>query len=81
MFSFSSPILASLFGIAQLPFSLGGTYTVRAPLVLLAAPLAGYARDAGGSFQNVWAISGLILVLSALPVGLMRCECRWRGWR
>lgn len=76
VFLLSGPILASLFGVPTLPFTLGGTYTVRAPLVLLAAPLAGYAQMALGSFKHVWAITGLILTLSALPVGLMNCVCK-----
>ena len=76
VFLLSGPILASLFGVPTLPFTLGGTYTVRAPLVLLAAPLAGYAQMALGSFKHVWAITGLVLTLSALPVGLMNCQCK-----
>ena len=76
VFLLSGPILASLFGVPTLPYTLGGTYTIRAPVVLLAAPIAGYAQMALGSFKHVWAITGLVLTLSALPVGLMNCVCK-----
>jgi len=78
MFSCSTPLLAALFGIPALPYALGGTYTLRAPLVLLAAPMAGYLQRAQGNFRDVWAISGIVLILSALPVGLMGCQCTRR---
>jgi hypothetical protein len=76
IFGFISPVLAGIFGIPGLPYALGGTYTVRAPVVLLAAPLAGWAREELGDYQDVWAVCGCLLLLSALPIALMRTECR-----
>lgn len=76
IFGFVTPVLASLFGIPGLPYALGGTYTVRAPTVLLAAPIAGWAREAIGDYKDIWAVCGVLLVLSALPIALMRTECK-----
>jgi hypothetical protein len=75
-FSTSGPYLSQLFGIVALPFALGGTYTIRAPVVLFAAPLAGYFRDITGTFTDVWVLGGLTLIFSAFPISLIDCSCK-----
>lgn len=76
IFGFVSPILANLFGIPGLPYALGGTYTIRAPIVLVAAPIAGWLRSEIGSYTHIWTVTGLCLILSALPIALMSTKCR-----
>lgn len=78
-YSFVTPILAELFGLEGLPFALGGTYSARAPLVLFAAPIAGWIRDSDGHYENVWFLTGSLCVLSALPLGMMTCKCTRTG--
>lgn len=78
-FGLVPPVLASTFGIEGLPFALGGTYTVRAPVVLLAGPIGGWIRDWRGSYADVWLVGGFIVVTSALPLALMHCTCQRRG--
>lgn len=75
IYGFVAPLLANFFGLEGLPYALGGTYTLRAVPVLLAAPLAGLARDATGSYSGVWFFCGVLLIASALPIGLLHCTC------
>jgi predicted MFS family arabinose efflux permease len=67
------PTLGRYFGPSGLSIALGGTYTVRAPSVLLASPIAGYIRDATGSYNIVWTLSGVMMVLSAFPIFFTQC--------
>lgn len=75
-YGFVSPILVDYFGLQGLPAALGGTYTVRAPAVLLFSPIAGWVREATGSYTSVFFVCGVLCVVSALPIGVLHCECR-----
>lgn len=59
-----------------LAYALGGTYSLRAPTVLLAGPVAGMLRDRSGSYDTAWVASGFLLIAAALPLGLLSCDCR-----
>lgn len=73
------PVLLRLYGAENLPAALGGTYTLRAPAVLLAAPLADLARGALGGFAGVWTIAGVLCLLSSFPVCLVHLKCARKG--
>ena len=74
-----SPVLLVLFGAEALPSALGATYSLRAPAVLLAAPLAAMAVDALQGYAVVWSLGGVLCCLSALPVCLVHIQCRPRA--
>jgi len=67
-----APALADLFGLDMLPLALGATYTVRAPFVLAAAPIAGWARERTGSYDAVWLATGVLMLASAVPMLAVR---------
>jgi MFS family permease len=75
-YGFVTPILVDYFGLQGLPAALGGTYTVRAPAVLLFSPIAGWVRESVGGYEGVFFVCGALCVISALPIGVLHCECR-----
>ena len=74
-----SPVLLVLFGADALPSALGGTYTLRAPAVLLAAPLAAVVIEGLQGYQLVWTLTGVLCCLSAMPACLAHLQCRRRA--
>ena len=78
-YSLNTPLLLEVFGFERLPIAIGAMLSFRAPAVLVAGPLAGLLRDASGSFSAVWTITGVLCVLSALPLGALTFKCTKRG--
>ena len=71
-----APVLMELLGAAALPTALGLTFTLRAPLVLLAPPLAGALREAAGSYDVVWTTVGALCAASAAPLCIASARCK-----
>jgi cyanate permease len=63
--SLAPPILVDSLGLDALPLALGGVYSMQAPLVLLAPPLAGVLRSAQGDYTAVWLAAGITMCAAA----------------
>ena len=69
VFIFVPSLIATVFGVEESGnAALSGTYTIRAPLILLAAPVAAWVRNDSGTYVAVWVMSACTMCFSSLPL-------------
>jgi hypothetical protein len=70
------PALLELVGAEAFPDAVGWSFSLRAPLVLLAPPLAGLGRELAGGFEPVWTLTGALSAASAAPICVAHFRCK-----